>query len=69
VIAAINGPAWRHGEIPLLSDIVLAADTAAFQDSAHFQNGLVPGVRQADPPWATLRLYRFQPISLRRRRL
>jgi enoyl-CoA hydratase/carnithine racemase len=21
VIAAINGPAWRHGEIPLLSDI------------------------------------------------
>ena len=43
VIAAINGPAWRHGEIPLLSDIVLAADTAAFQDSAHFQNGLVPG--------------------------
>ena len=44
VIAAINGPAWRHGEIPLLSDIVLAADTAAFQDSAHFPNGLVPCV-------------------------
>ena len=43
VIAAINGPAWRHGEIPLLSDIVLASDTAAFQDSAHFPNGLVPG--------------------------
>ena len=33
VISAINGPAWRHCEIPLLSDIVLAADTAAFQDS------------------------------------
>ncbi len=43
VIAAINGPAWRHGEIPLLSDIVLASDTAAFQDSAHFMSGLVPG--------------------------
>ncbi len=43
VIAAINGPAWRHREIPLLSDIVLAADTAAFQDSAHFPNGLVLG--------------------------
>jgi enoyl-CoA hydratase/carnithine racemase len=43
VISAINGPAWRHGEIPLLSDIVLAANTAAFQDSAHFQNGLAPG--------------------------
>jgi len=38
VLAAINGCAWRHGEIPLLSDIVLAADTAAFQDSAHFPN-------------------------------
>ena len=42
VIAAINGPAWRHGEIPLLSDIVLASDTAAFQDSAHFMSGMVP---------------------------
>ena len=26
VISAINGPAWRHSEIPLLCDIVLAAD-------------------------------------------
>jgi enoyl-CoA hydratase/carnithine racemase len=43
VISAINGPAWRHGEIPLLSDIVLASETAQFQDSAHFPNGLVPG--------------------------
>ena len=38
-----HGSAWRHSEIPLLSDIVLAADTAAFQDSAHFPNSLVPG--------------------------
>src|SRR6266446_8493987 len=36
VISAINGPAWRHSEIPLLCDIVLAAETAQFQDSAHF---------------------------------
>ena len=43
VISAINGPAWRHGEIPLLSDIVLASDTAAFQDSAHFMSGMLPG--------------------------
>lgn len=43
IIAAINGPALRHCEIPLLSDIVLAADHAEFQDSAHFPNGLVPG--------------------------
>ncbi len=43
VISAVNGPAWRHCEIPLLSDIVLAADTAAFQDSAHFMSGMLPG--------------------------
>jgi len=43
VISAINGPAWRHGEIPLLSDIVLASETAQFQDSAHFPSGMVPG--------------------------
>jgi Enoyl-CoA hydratase/isomerase len=43
VISAINGPAWRHSEIPLLCDIVLAADTAQFQDSAHFSSDVVPG--------------------------
>src|SRR5713226_9270498 len=43
VISAINGPAWRHSEIPLLCDIVLAADDVQFQDSAHFPNGMVPG--------------------------
>src|SRR5437879_7776689 len=43
VISAINGPAWRHSEIPLLCDIVLAADTAQFQDSAHFNSEVVPG--------------------------
>jgi len=43
VISAINGPAWRHSELPLLADIVLASETAAFQDSAHFTGGLVPG--------------------------
>jgi len=43
VIAAVNGPAWRHSEIPLLCDIVLAADTAQFQDSAHFPSDVVPG--------------------------
>lgn len=43
IIAAINGPALRHCEIPLLSDIVLAAEHAEFQDSAHFPNGMVPG--------------------------
>ena len=43
VISAVNGPAWRHSEIPLLADIVLASEDAAFQDSAHFPGGLVPG--------------------------
>jgi enoyl-CoA hydratase/carnithine racemase len=43
VISAINGPAVRHAEIPLLSDIVLAADDAYLQDTAHFQGGMVPG--------------------------
>lgn len=43
IISAINGPAWRHSELPLLADIVLAADTAQFQDSAHFTGGLAPG--------------------------
>lgn len=43
VISAVNGPAWRHSEMALLADIVIASDTAAFQDSAHFPGGLVPG--------------------------
>lgn len=43
MIAAINGPALRHSELPLLCDIVLAAEHVEFQDSAHFPNGLVPG--------------------------
>ena len=43
IISAINGPAWRHSEIPLLCDIVLAAETAQFQDSAHFNSEVVPG--------------------------
>ncbi|MFQ5878789.1 MAG: enoyl-CoA hydratase/isomerase family protein [Dehalococcoidia bacterium] len=42
-IAAVNGPALRHCELPLLCDIVLAAEEAAFEDTAHFANGLVPG--------------------------
>jgi enoyl-CoA hydratase/carnithine racemase len=39
IICAVNGPARN----PLLSDIVLASETAAFQDSAHFMFELVPG--------------------------
>jgi enoyl-CoA hydratase/carnithine racemase len=43
VIAAINGPAVRHAEIPLVSDIVLASDDTYFQDTAHFAGGMIPG--------------------------
>lgn len=43
VIAAVNGPVNMHAEIAVLSDIVLAAEHAAFADAPHFRNGLVPG--------------------------
>jgi enoyl-CoA hydratase/carnithine racemase len=43
VISAINGPAWIHPEIPVLSDVIIAADTTSFQDGPHFPSGIVPG--------------------------
>ena len=43
VIGCLNGPAYRHAEIPFVADIVLAADDAFIQDSAHFPNRVVPG--------------------------
>jgi enoyl-CoA hydratase/carnithine racemase len=44
MIAVVNGPAMRHSEIPLTCDIVLAADDASFEDTAHFQiASQVPG--------------------------
>lgn len=44
IIAAVNGPVYRHSELALLNDIVLCADEATFEDTAHFAvGGLVPG--------------------------
>ena len=43
MIAAVNGPTNVHSELAVLCDIVLAADTAYFQDAPHFPGGLVPG--------------------------
>lgn len=43
VIAAVNGPVNIHAELAVLSDIVIAAQHAAFADAPHFPNGLVPG--------------------------
>lgn len=43
IIGAVNGPARIHAELAVLSDIVLAAETAVFQDAAHMPNGKVAG--------------------------
>jgi enoyl-CoA hydratase/carnithine racemase len=44
MIAAINGPVYRHMELPLLCDVTIASETAVFVDSGHFvQGNLVPG--------------------------
>lgn len=43
VIAAINGPALLHSEYALLSDIILASESAVFQDMPHLTGGIVPG--------------------------
>ena len=43
IIAAINGPVYRHLEVPLLADIVLAVDDASIRDSAHFASHVIPG--------------------------
>ena len=43
VITAVNGPVTTHAEVALLSDIVLASETATFADREHFVAGVVPG--------------------------
>jgi enoyl-CoA hydratase/carnithine racemase len=44
MIGVVNGPAKRHAELALMCDIVIAADDATFEDTAHFHLGsIVPG--------------------------
>lgn len=43
MIAAINGPCTIHAELPLLCDVVLAAEHTVIADHVHFEFGLVPG--------------------------
>jgi enoyl-CoA hydratase/carnithine racemase len=43
VISAVNGPALLHSEYILTTDIILAAETAVFQDMPHLNAGIVPG--------------------------
>lgn len=42
VVGAINGPAFIHAELLVLSDIVLASSHAEISDQAHFVHGVVP---------------------------
>ena len=44
VVSAVNGPALIHSEIPVMGDVVLAAEHAEFADRAHFAvRNTVPG--------------------------
>lgn len=43
VIGAVNGPALSHSELVVMSDVVLAAEHATFQDATHFIAGIPPG--------------------------
>jgi enoyl-CoA hydratase/carnithine racemase len=43
IIGAVNGDAFIHAELILLSDIVIASEHARFADKAHMPNGSVPG--------------------------
>ena len=42
VISVVNGPVVTHSELPLLADVVLASESAVFQDATHFVAGLPP---------------------------
>jgi len=53
IIAAVNGPFELHSELAVLSDLVIAADTASFQDTRHFTVGVPPG-DGAMIPWLQL---------------
>lgn len=42
IIAAVDGPAFINSHFALVNDIVLASETAQFQDLPHIPSGLVP---------------------------
>ena len=42
IIGAVNGPAFIHAELAVLSDIVIASDTARFADKVHAVYGVPP---------------------------
>jgi enoyl-CoA hydratase/carnithine racemase len=54
VIAAINGPVVTHSELPVLADVVLAAEDTFFQDATHFATGGFPPGDGMNIVWTTL---------------
>ncbi|WP_236648845.1 enoyl-CoA hydratase/isomerase family protein [Spirosoma sp. 209] len=70
VIAAINGPATVHSEYALTADVILASESAYFQDFPHLTFGIVPGdgiqtvwTRAIGDYWARYFLYTQQSLS------
>jgi len=43
IIGAVNGPAFLHAELVVMSDIVIASDRAIVADKSHMTIGAVPG--------------------------
>src|ERR1700746_473712 len=43
IVAAVNGPVSVHSEYALLSDVVIASETAVFSDAPHLAFGIAPG--------------------------
>ena len=43
VIAAVEGRVDVHSEYALIANVVIAGESATFNDVAHFANGIVPG--------------------------
>ena len=43
VIAAIEGRAHVHSDYALLANVIVAAESATFQDAGHFAVGVAPG--------------------------
>lgn len=43
VICAVEGKAWVHTEYCLTANVVVAAQSATFNDAPHFAGGIVPG--------------------------
>jgi enoyl-CoA hydratase/carnithine racemase len=72
VIAAIEGRAHVHSEYALLASVVVGAESATFQDVAHFAGGIVPGdgifttwSYRAGPARAEAFLLNPQPLTAR----